>query len=246
VYESIELLVTEGLQKGARIELEPASSYRLGSSYESDIVIRDAGEDNSLKIEVNNGGVSLTLLRGLALFGEQHLDLELEIDIDLYTKVSIGNAELIFGIPDTEEWSSYFDDSDLITEDRTDIGGEHEERGSWLGSSWSYVAVGLCLFFCVVILIKLVLTQPEGPSMAEQAVAAREAIEERQFPYIDIKEKDSIIFVSGYLDSIQESASLKNILQSTGVERIEYISVLVTKLLMISRRYFELTESRLM
>ena len=102
---SEQLIVVEGEQAGATIDVSDKDNFSVGSGYDNDVVLRCCSEPVSVQIETQRGHRYIKLLEGAARIRSAaapnvELDTEKFIKITPDTSVELGNTAFTIKIPE--------------------------------------------------------------------------------------------------------------------------------------------------
>ena len=223
--ESLELVILEGEQAGARTRLIPGSKVSISASLDSDIVLRDLQVGTSkVQLCLDEAQSRLSVLAGeVEVAGDMIFEGE-ETPVPAYTAVKIGGTTFAYGLQNDPQWRTIIKTREEAPEEYSSV------RRSLYGisKSQSRYAVFVNKFVFLVVLSFFLLVgsvfyaswvrgyeNAKVPTISIDHYAKDAMAKIRELGFIDLEvesgDSNSLV-VSGYLDSISQYTQLENVL----------------------------------
>ena len=224
--KSIELVIINGGQAGARSLLKSGQAIEISSSLDSDIILNDPLVDGKkITLELNETAANMDVVSGeVDVMGEPLTEGE-RVQLTAYQSVTMGDTTFAYGETDSPHWSRLIGSDkavqmDVSTELAADVEAdevqiERDDSIAWV----KYVALFALIIFIILGGLAFSTTSSDKLISKEDYVTtAKEAIADAGFENIDVSLNSSnVIVISGYIVSSQEYATLERLLDAKNI-----------------------------
>ena len=212
--ESMELVVLEGEQAGARTIIRPGRSLSLGATLDDDIVLRDPEVVGTrVKLKVGDAALNLEVAVGEVAVGDKKLIQGEETEIPPYMAMRIGGSTIAYGKTGSAHWQELIEelkqsDEKALVDTAADIRGRKDIQH--IGRVMLFMFIGLGLLIALFAGGRQSKT-PLDP--VKQLVQLTELIEQMEFAGLQVEQKeDGGLSIVGYLEEARQRASLETML----------------------------------